>query len=129
LTDGFLRALAAALRNQPVIGDGTLHRAVRALQREFWRPPQSTKDLVVHRQPSGPAIECARSDSRRGGEHPADGLADGATQLDVNNHAARADPRSVPAIAGPAGLAAALVGVIEHGQAARYDAKFWSTSP
>ena len=55
--DGFLRALAAALRDEPVIGDGTLHRAVRALQREFWRPPQSTKDLVVHRQPSGPAIE------------------------------------------------------------------------
>ena len=47
--DGFLRPLAAALRDE--------NRAVRALQREFWRPPQSTKDLVVHRQPSGPAIE------------------------------------------------------------------------
>lgn len=36
----FLVALAQLLRNEPNIGDGTVSRAIRSLQREFWRPPQ-----------------------------------------------------------------------------------------
>jgi hypothetical protein len=37
--DAFLRALAQLLSNETEIGDGTLHRAIRSLQREFWQPP------------------------------------------------------------------------------------------
>ena len=36
--DAFLRALAAALRGEAEIGDGTVARAIRQLQREFWQP-------------------------------------------------------------------------------------------
>ncbi len=35
----FLFALAELLRSEAVIGDGTINRAIRSLQREFWRPP------------------------------------------------------------------------------------------
>lgn len=35
----FLVALANLLRNEATIGDGTVHRAIRSLQREFWQPP------------------------------------------------------------------------------------------
>ena len=38
--DLFLRALAHALRNEPELGNGAVFRAIRQLQREFWRPPQ-----------------------------------------------------------------------------------------
>ena len=38
--DRFLRALADALGGEPQpLGDGQLHRAVRSLQRQYWRPP------------------------------------------------------------------------------------------
>jgi hypothetical protein len=40
----FLVALANLLRNETEIGDGTLHRAIRSLQREFWRPPVNTSN-------------------------------------------------------------------------------------
>jgi hypothetical protein len=37
--DAFLRALANALRGETEIGDGTVARAIRFLQRQFWQPP------------------------------------------------------------------------------------------
>lgn len=43
----FLVALAELLRTeaQPV-GDGAVHRAIKSLQREFWRPPTSTNHVT-----------------------------------------------------------------------------------
>jgi hypothetical protein len=38
----FLVALANVLRGETEIGDGTVARAIRSLQREFWRPPLNT---------------------------------------------------------------------------------------
>lgn len=35
----FLVALAQLLGSEREIGDGTVARAIRSLQREFWRPP------------------------------------------------------------------------------------------
>jgi hypothetical protein len=35
----FLQALADALRGESELGDGSLHRALRSLQRQFFRPP------------------------------------------------------------------------------------------
>ena len=35
----FLVALAQLLGSASEIGDGTVARAIRSLQREFWRPP------------------------------------------------------------------------------------------
>lgn len=35
----FLAALAQLLGNETTIGDGTVARAIRSLQREFWQPP------------------------------------------------------------------------------------------
>ena len=35
----FLVALAQLLSSETTIGDGTVARAIRSLQREFWRPP------------------------------------------------------------------------------------------
>lgn len=35
----FLVALAQLLGGETEIGDGTVARAIRSLQREFWRPP------------------------------------------------------------------------------------------
>lgn len=37
--DAFLRALAQRLSSEPELGDGIIGRAIRELQREFWRPP------------------------------------------------------------------------------------------
>ena len=37
--DAFLRALAQLLQGEAEIGDGTVARAIRSLQREFWQPP------------------------------------------------------------------------------------------
>jgi hypothetical protein len=39
--DAFLRALVQLLGGEAEIGDGTVARAIRSLQREFWRPPLS----------------------------------------------------------------------------------------
>jgi hypothetical protein len=56
--DAFLRALANVLRGEPQpLGDGTVHRAIKGLQREFWRPPAITKEAVHHHRRVGPAIE------------------------------------------------------------------------
>ena len=47
--DPFLRALAAALCSEPQpLGDGQIFRAIKALQREHWRPP------TIERSPLGP---------------------------------------------------------------------------
>ena len=45
--DQFLVDLAAALQGQ-VIGDGTVFRVIREVQRKFWDPPQLDHD-VSHR--------------------------------------------------------------------------------
>ena len=37
--DAFLRALANRLSGEPELGDGCVGRAIRELQRTFWRPP------------------------------------------------------------------------------------------
>lgn len=37
--DAFLRALAQLLGSEPELGDGTVARAIRDLQREFRQPP------------------------------------------------------------------------------------------
>jgi hypothetical protein len=44
----FLAALAHALRGEPVLGDGVVFRAIKGLQREFWRPPVETEKPPVH---------------------------------------------------------------------------------
>lgn len=55
--DAFLRALAALLASEPQpLGDGTVARAIRSLQREFWRPPKIA-GTTTHRPPVGPPIE------------------------------------------------------------------------
>jgi hypothetical protein len=57
--DAFLAALANLLRSelQP-LGDGALFRAVRALQREFFRPPKFPKhSTAVHHAARGEPIE------------------------------------------------------------------------
>jgi hypothetical protein len=40
--DGFLQALAAELRDKP-IGPGSVHRAIAALQKQYWDPPLETE--------------------------------------------------------------------------------------
>jgi hypothetical protein len=44
--DAFLRALAQLLGGEAEIGDGTVARAIRSLQREFWRPPLNPGNSV-----------------------------------------------------------------------------------
>ena len=39
----FLEALAADLRQHPEIGDGTVDRAIRETQRQFWQPPDLSR--------------------------------------------------------------------------------------
>ena len=39
----FLEAIAQALRAQPMLGDGVVHRVIAATQREFFDPPWSTE--------------------------------------------------------------------------------------
>ena len=47
--DPFLRALAQALGSEPQpLGDGAVFRTIKALQKEFWRPP------TIERSPQGP---------------------------------------------------------------------------
>ena len=46
--DPFLRALAEALRQERVIGDGTINAAVRSLQRRYFRPPAVRHDPPTH---------------------------------------------------------------------------------
>jgi hypothetical protein len=54
----FLSALATLLRGeiQP-LGDGVLFRAIRSLQREFFRPPSVSHDPKGARKVVGPPIE------------------------------------------------------------------------
>jgi hypothetical protein len=52
----FLGELAALLRNEPTIGDGTIDRAVRLCLRRYFRPPTSTSGPQSHRH-VGPPIE------------------------------------------------------------------------
>jgi hypothetical protein len=53
----FLVELAALLRNEPVIGDGTVDRAIRALQRQYFRPPAVAANReAVHRPVRGSPI-------------------------------------------------------------------------
>jgi hypothetical protein len=60
--DAFFRALANVLRGEPQpIGDGAVFRAVRSLQREFFRPPTvtnpgNTGHANHNRKNVGPAI-------------------------------------------------------------------------
>ena len=42
--DPFLRALAHRLQGEPELGDGVVGRAIRELQREFWRPPSIAEE-------------------------------------------------------------------------------------
>ena len=42
----FLEAVAAELRQHQEIGDGTIDRAIRQTQRQFWEPPNLGKDYA-----------------------------------------------------------------------------------
>ena len=44
----FLVAVANYLSNEPVIGDGAVGRAIRSLQREFFKPPMTIGDEPRH---------------------------------------------------------------------------------
>ena len=57
--DAFIAALANLLRGEREIGDGTVHRAVRALQKEFFQPPKVAGTVRRTGPPSdpGPPIE------------------------------------------------------------------------
>jgi hypothetical protein len=44
----FLIALAQLLRSEPQLGDGVVFRAVRSLQREFFRPPTINAGGTAH---------------------------------------------------------------------------------
>jgi hypothetical protein len=53
----FLQALAAVLRDAPQpLGDGSVHRAIRALQRELWRPPAVVTESKQGRRVVGDPI-------------------------------------------------------------------------
>jgi hypothetical protein len=54
----FLVELAALLRTERELGDGTIDRAVRFLLRRYFRPPDVPRQTAVHdRKNVGPAIE------------------------------------------------------------------------
>ena len=57
--DAFLVALAAVLRGEPQpLGDGVVGRAIRSLQREFFRPPVVRHDTPArHNRVVGPELE------------------------------------------------------------------------
>ncbi len=53
----FLATLARRLQNEPeLIGDGALHRLIREVVRETWRPPVVEKEPVHHRRQVGAPI-------------------------------------------------------------------------
>jgi hypothetical protein len=52
----FLQALADALRNEPMIGDGVLARTIRHVIRPFFRPPTGTAGPQPHRRNVGEPI-------------------------------------------------------------------------
>lgn len=54
----FLAALADRLRGEAIVGDGSIARAIRELQRQFFRPPRGEAHApkISIRDP-GPAIE------------------------------------------------------------------------
>jgi hypothetical protein len=37
----FMKRVADLLRQEPEIGDGTVHRCVRVAQKQFWIPPRT----------------------------------------------------------------------------------------
>jgi hypothetical protein len=43
--DGFLQALAEALRGQHEIGDGALYRAIRIVQQKHFKPPKLVAEI------------------------------------------------------------------------------------
>jgi hypothetical protein len=53
----FLEALAAALRNEPVIGDGVVSRAIRFAIKPYFRPPSGTAGPQAKWQNVGPPLE------------------------------------------------------------------------
>jgi hypothetical protein len=53
----FLGELAALLRNEPVVGDGTINQAVRVLLRRYFRPPTVKTEPNHTRRNVGPALE------------------------------------------------------------------------
>jgi hypothetical protein len=48
--DAFLQAVAEALQGHREIGDGDVHRVVKAAQRRFWDPPQFDERSELHRR-------------------------------------------------------------------------------
>ncbi len=45
--DRFLQAIADVLRDQRVLGDGTVHRAIAEVQRRFFDPPSSRETAYI----------------------------------------------------------------------------------
>ena len=54
--DAFLRALAAALHDEPELGDGTVAKAIRHVIRPFFRAPAMTSEPRLARRHVGPAL-------------------------------------------------------------------------
>ena len=53
----FLGELAALLRNEPVIGDGVVSRAIRFAIKPYFRPPSGTAGPQAKWQNVGPPLE------------------------------------------------------------------------
>jgi hypothetical protein len=49
----FLSALAVRLRGEPIVGDGSIGRAIRELQRQYLRPPLKTEAHAPKHEFSG----------------------------------------------------------------------------
>jgi hypothetical protein len=49
----FLSALADRLRGEPIVGDGSIGRAIRELQRQYLRPPLKTEAHAAKHEFSG----------------------------------------------------------------------------
>jgi hypothetical protein len=52
----FYNEVAAILRSQVELGDGTVNAAIRTLQGRYFRPPEIAANKVVHRTPRGAPI-------------------------------------------------------------------------
>jgi hypothetical protein len=50
----FLAALAHQLSGYSDVGDGELHRLIRELLRQTWRPPEIPREMVQHRRVGAP---------------------------------------------------------------------------
>jgi hypothetical protein len=48
--EAFRERVLAELEGEPEVGEGVLHRIIRAVQRDYWLPPLTTGHEVAPRQ-------------------------------------------------------------------------------